>query len=139
MRNTLHFARLPAAGLLLIAGGCGAEITAPELADSADVRPYVTGAAAADLTADGLFVLPAPTAPAERPIITPERARALAASYVLSFGPSAKRDWEEVRGRPIDISRLEAEPRVFYASSPYGLFPAGYHPAFTHGYGPWYL
>ncbi|CAN5777300.1 hypothetical protein BH23GEM5_BH23GEM5_10820 [soil metagenome] len=87
MRNTLHFARLPAAGLLLIAGGCGAEITPPELADSADVRPYVTGTAAVSLTAEGLFVLPAPPAPAERPVITPERARALAAAYVFTFGP----------------------------------------------------
>lgn len=125
--------------LVILGTGCEGKITPPELADSADVRPYVTGAAAASLTAEGLFVLPVPTAPAERPIITPERARALAASYVLSFGPSAKRDWEEDRGRPIDISRLEVDPRVFYASSPYGLFPAGYHPAFTHGYGPWYL
>lgn len=29
-RNALQFARLPAAGLLLLAGGCGAEITPPE-------------------------------------------------------------------------------------------------------------
>jgi hypothetical protein len=139
MRNALHFARLPAAGLILLAGGCGTEITPPELADSADVRPYVTGAAAADLTADGLFVLPAPTAPAERPIITPERARALAAAYVFTFGPPLRRHWEEERGRTLDISHLEADSRVFYTSTPYGLFPPGYHPAFMRGYGPWYL
>lgn len=125
--------------LVSLGTGCERGITTPEPDGPTDVRPYIVGAAAASLTPEGQFILRAPAAPAERPIITPERARALAAAYVLSFGPSLKRYWDEDRGRPIDITRLQADSRVFYASTPYELFPAGYHPGFTHGYGPYYL
>ncbi|MBW3654877.1 MAG: hypothetical protein KY444_02130, partial [Gemmatimonadetes bacterium] len=73
------------------------------------------------------------------PIISPERARDLAASNVLSFGPALKRHWEEDRGRAIDITRLRPEPRVFFASTPYAVFPDGFHPAFRRAVGPYYL
>ncbi|HEY0025486.1 MAG TPA: hypothetical protein VGB24_21555 [Longimicrobium sp.] len=122
---------------LLLASCDGPGISGP--GPVPDVRPYVTGAAAENLGADGLFVFPAPVSPSGLPIITPERARELAASEVLSFGPALEKHWEEDRGRSIDITRLRAEPRVFFASTPYAVFPDGFHPAFRRVVGPYYL
>lgn len=122
---------------LLLAGCDGPDISGPGV--PLDVRPFVTGAAAEALTVDGLFAFPAPAAPSTRSIISPERARLLASSYVASFGHALKPYWDKERGRPIDLTSLQADPRVFYASTPYGPFPDGYHPAFSRGFGPYYL
>lgn len=120
-----------------VAAGCDGGITTP--AEVPDVRPYVTGAAAAALAADGTFAFPAPASPTGRAIVGPERARLLAASYVLSAGTNLVRYWEDDRGRRIDLARLQPNARVFYAATPYAPFPEGYHPAFGHAFGPYYL
>lgn len=122
---------------LVLASCDGPGITGP--GQIPDVRPYVTGAAAENLGDDALFVFPTPMSPSGLPIITPERARELAASDVLSFGPALIKHWEEERGRSIDISRLRPEARVFFASSPYALVPDGYHPATRRVLGPYFL
>lgn len=125
------------ASSLLLAGCDGPNITGPEV--PVDVRPFVTGAAAEALTVDGLFALAPPAPPSTRPIISPERARLLASAYVASFGQSLKPYWEKDRGGAIDLTDLQADPRVFYASTPYEPFPDGYHSAFGRGLGPYYL
>lgn len=130
----------PAAAVLccsLLAACDGPRITGP--GPVPDVRPYVTGAAAENVGTDGLFVFPGPVSPSGLPIVTPERARDLAASTVLSFGPALKKHWEEDRGRTMDITRLRPEPRAFFASTPYAVFPDGFHPASRRAFGPYYL
>lgn len=134
-------ARFPT--LLLLAGGLllGAcdepGITDPTAAP--DVRPYVTGAAAANLGADGLFTYPAPVAPFTEPIISAERARELAVSYAKSFGPALQERWQQQHGLSFDFRELKAEPRVLFQTSQYELFPEGYHGTFRRMFGPYYL
>lgn len=129
--------------LLLLAGGvglggCGGEgITDPTT--PVDVRPYVVGAAAANLGADLRFSYPAPVAPFKAPIISPERARELAESFALSFGPEEESRWAREHGRSFDYTEVEADPRVFYQPSPFELFPDGYHPGMRTAFGPYYL
>lgn len=122
---------------LLLAASCERSVTG--LPEVPDVRPFVTGAAADALASDGTFALSDPLAPGERPIVEPERARLLASAYVRSFGPTLLRFWKEDRGRAIDLERLQPLPRVYYAVTPYGPFPDGFHAGFTHAYGPYYL
>lgn len=100
---------------------------------------YVTDDAAAGINGQGLFSLGQPAATGDHPIITPERAGELALAYVRSFGPSLRSVWEEERGAPINLATLRVASRVLYAGTPYGSFPAGYHPAFQRGFGPYYL
>jgi hypothetical protein len=124
--------------LTLVIGGCdGPGIV--ESGDLTDVRSYVTGAAASSLDGEGLFTIPAAISPSTIPIITAQTARELASSYVLSFGADLKRYWDQERGRPIDISQLQPDSRVFFAATSYALFPEGYHPAFRRTLGPYYL
>lgn len=131
-----HCLRFAAASFLL-AGCDGTKITAP--ADEGDVSEHVSGAAAMALDATGRFVLPEPSSPSSEPIVTPLRARDLTASYVLSFGPTLERFWEDERGLAIDHERLRVDERVFFASTPYDLVPEGFHPAFRRVLGPYYL
>jgi hypothetical protein len=128
---------LPLIGALLLTA-CG-EPGIIEPTDPVDVRPHVTGAAAANLDADGLFTYPIPVAPSTEPIISAERARELAVSFVLSFGPALERYWKEEHGQAFAFSELQAEARVFYQSTAYGLFPDGFHGAFRRMFGPYYL
>lgn len=123
--------------VLLLTACEGTEIVGPN--DPVDVRPYVTGEAARALSPEGLFILPEPAAPSTRSIVPPEQAISLAASYVLTFGPALQRFWERDRGRAIRLSDLRPDRRAFYAATPYGEFPEGYHPGFSIGFGPYYL
>jgi hypothetical protein len=122
---------------VLLAACSGDGITEPT--EPVDIRPYVTGAAAANLGADGLFTYPAPVAPSTEPIISAERARELALSFALSFGPALERYWQQEHGRSFDFTKLKPEARVFYQSTQYGLFPDGFHGAFRRMFGPFYL
>ncbi|WP_420126813.1 hypothetical protein [Longimicrobium sp.] len=104
-----------------------------------DTHRFVTATAAASLGPDGRFVLAAPSAPGDRPIISAERAGELALASVRTWGPSLHRAWEQDRGGPIDLASLRVGGRILFARSPYGKFPDGYHPAFARTYGPYYL
>lgn len=137
-------------GLWRFAAGCAAalvlaacdepdaHIAGPERAVQG-VRRHLTSEAAAQIRSDGLFSLEKPSAPSDRAIISAERAGALALAYVKTYGPSLKTSWEAEHGAPIDLTTLRIGGRVAYAKTPYGDFPAGYHPAFAHAYGPYYL
>jgi hypothetical protein len=123
---------------VLLAPACGdSGITDPGTIQ--DVRPYVTGTAAASLNGKGLFVFPPPASPSALQIMTPERARELAEAYVRTDGAFYKEDWEKWRGARIDLASLRADPRVLYVQSPFGLVPEGYHRSYTRELGPHYL
>lgn len=139
IQNTPRVTRLSLVLAPVVLLGCEGERITGSPPGMVDAHPFVTGAAAEALGADGLFRLREPHAPSSRPIISPEWARLLAASYVLSFGHDLKRYWEQEHGRSINIAQLQPDMRVFYASTPYAPFPEGYHPAFARGFGPFYL
>lgn len=105
----------------------------------ANLRQYVAGQAAATLNSQGRFSLAAPTAPDDRPIITPERAGALALAYIKTYGSNLRGAWEKERGGPVNPATLQVDPQILYAGTPYGRFPDGFHPAFHRAYGPFYL
>lgn len=118
--------------------GCGdSRITDPSA--PVDARPYVTGAAAANLGSGSLFTLNSPTSPSTLPIVSPERARELAQAFVLSYGPTLKQWWDQDHGAPLDLARLEPDSRPFYGPTAYELFPEGFHPTMHRAYGPYYL
>jgi hypothetical protein len=126
-----------AGGALLLAGCSEPGITDPT--EPGDIRPYVMGAAADNLGPDGLFTYPAPVAPSSEPIISAERARELAVSFALSFGPALEQEWQQHHGRSFDFRKLQADTRVLFQSTPYELFPDGFHGAFRRIFGPYYL
>jgi hypothetical protein len=128
---------ISAAAAALLAGCDGRRITDP--APPPDVRPYVTGAAAANLGPDGLFSYPIAVAPAAEPIISAARARELAVSYTLSFGPALEERWRQQHGQAFDYRELQADGRVLFQSTPFEMFPDGYHSAFRRTFGPYYL
>jgi hypothetical protein len=77
--------------------------------------------------------------PSTEPIISAERARELAVSFALSFGPVLEKEWQQQHGRSFDFRKLQADTRVLYQSTPYELFPDGFHGAFRRIFGPYYL
>lgn len=111
--------------------------TAPEVID---VRPFVIGAAASNLDADGMFVLPPPVVP-------PHPLRQLALSEALSiavlvprfFYRSAGGFWEQEHGGPIDPAQLRRCGRVLYAYSPFQPLPAEWDQIEHRLFGPWWL
>lgn len=121
--------------------GCDAPraTVAGPAAAPADLERFLTAEAAASLAADGRFSIAAPAAPGDRSIITAERAAQLAGAFVRTWGPSLRQAWEHEAGRSIDLDGLRVDPRLFFARTPYGRFPDGYHPAFARTYGPYYL
>jgi len=102
------------------------------------ISQFVTGEAAAALRSNGELRLAAARSDDGTPIITADRAIELANAYVRTYGYSFKAMWERQRGSKIDLSTISAASRVYFAQTPYGAFPEGYHPAFRRWYGPWY-
>ncbi len=107
--------------------------------EPAALEGSVTGAAAAAIGADGRFDLAAPTAPAQVPIITAARAGELAKAMLRTYGQFLEPSWERQRGGEIDLNSLEMEPRIFFAETPYRVFPDGVHPTYKRTAGPSYL
>lgn len=125
-------------GAALLSSGCdGTRIT--DSGEVEDIRLHVVGAAADNLNADGYFQFPAPLSPSALPIISAERARALAEADIRTFGSQSKAEWERLHGRAINLSALKADPRVLYVPTPYALFPDGFHLSYRREYGPYYL
>jgi hypothetical protein len=126
--------------VLCVAAGCrsdGMSMTAPS-DPPPDIIDYVTGEARESLSGQGLFEL-APPSSEHRETIPAERARQLAAAFVLTYGRQYRVIWERDLGESINLITLEPDTRVFFADTPYGRFPSGFHPAFARAYGPWYL
>jgi hypothetical protein len=124
-------------GVMLVAA-CGHDgITDPEV--DLDVRPYVTGAAAANLDGSGHFVFAEPVSPTPLPILSSQRARDLAAADVRTWAPLLKSDWEKRRGAPINLGGLTADSRVYYVPTPFGPVPERFHLSYRRYLGPYYL
>jgi hypothetical protein len=104
-----------------------------------DVREYVSGDAAARLDREGRFILPEPRAPDDIPIITPSRARELAAAFLRTWGEPLLIPWERQRGGAIDLGNLRLSPDVYFAETPHARFPDGFHGAYRRMFGPWYI
>jgi hypothetical protein len=115
-----------------------ARATSPTAA-TPNLQRFLTGSAAQNLDAHGEFMFSAASPEPGVPAITSERAGELALSFARTWGKFYERQWAEDRGGPIQLKSLEVAPRIFYAESPYGRFPDGYHPAFRRAFGPWYV
>jgi hypothetical protein len=72
-------------------------------------------------------------------MISASRARVLAMAYLRLAGRTYHALWERQRGASIDLSTLSVGPRVYFAHTPYGAFPPGFHPALRKTYGPYHL
>jgi len=134
---------LPRSGTALLLAGvlvaaCGPDgITHPE--PDVDIRPYVTGAAAANLDASGHFVFAEPVSPTPFAIVSSQRARELAVADVRTWAPLVKSDWEKQRGAAIDLGRITADLRVYYVPTPFGPVPERFHLSYRRNLGPYYL
>lgn len=125
--------------LLIQGAACGERNSVSEPSQRPAIAAFVTGAAAAALRPNGQFSRDVGTSTDGSTMISEARASALAVSLVRTFGRSLKPAWEKQRGAPIDLGTLTVDPRVYFAHSPYGAFPSGFHPAMRKAYGPYFL
>lgn len=125
--------------LLAVVVACDQQPSASELRMAPRVASFVTGAAASALRPNGEFLLDRAESPDGTPIISEKRAGDLAMAYVRSFARSYHGAWSRQRGSPIDLTTLAVGPRIYFAHTPYGAFPSGFHPALRRVYGPYYL
>ena len=110
------------------------------LAPPPDIAAYVTGEAATALTSESIFPYAGPVVDRGERIISPEQAREQALAYAVASRQFMKPAWERIAERRLDVEHLDADPRVFFAESPYGRFPEGpYHPSHRKAWGPYYL
>jgi len=128
------------AAVVLIAAACENAETpvASEPVARLPINQYLTGEAADALRPNGELKLASGESPDGTPIITADRAIELANAYVRTYGYSFKPMWERQRGTRINLATIAAAPRAYFAQTPYGRFPEGFHPAFKRWYGPWY-
>jgi hypothetical protein len=121
--------------------GCDSEQQNPVQAvmTQPNVTLHVTGNALAHIDGTGRFVLEDPRGPDGIPIISPERAKELAAAFLRTWGESHSGVWEHQRGAPLSTGSMRVAPRVYFAATPHSRFPDGYHPAYQRMFGPQYL
>lgn len=110
----------------VLVAGCDSP-TGPDALHPADARPYVVGAALANLDAHGRFQFSDPAALDLGEGVSPERARELASAAVRDFvnsntipipGATSFKEFIEARhGAPIDWERVRAGPRLFNIES----------------------
>lgn len=131
---------LPIMALVLasLASGCDRELSAPAPLLPDNLRSYVTGDAAANLTPQGSFVLP-PPAPEPYSQLTPEQAAGLALLFAKTFGPYIREYLERYHGRAINFSTLRVGSPAYYASTPYAPTPDTVDPGTRNVFGPFYL
>lgn len=104
------------------------------------VTRCVTAAALEHVDASGRFILPLPWAPDDIPIITPERAREFARVFMRTRGEAYRPVWERQRGgQPLPLGSPELAERMYFAVTPLGRFPDGYHGVYRRRFGPQYL
>lgn len=123
-----------------VLSGCDYLQDAPTTARVPDMRPYVSEQLAFELTAKGQFRLAAPKAPDDIPIISPERARELAAAFLRTWGSTYLGMWGWERGGTLSEGSVVPAERVYFARTAHGRIPDDlYHPAIRRIYGPMYL
>lgn len=123
-----------------VAAACGNEGRGPDrlIGPRGDASEFVVGAAAEALDQDGRFRLSPPerTRPDE---ISQDRAVAIAAAWVRTFGPIKRPTLEVQHGSPINLAALRPCERVLYAESAFESLPQDYDPLYHRQYGPWWL
>jgi hypothetical protein len=125
--------------LLVAEAACEQRGSLSEPPQRSAIAAFVTGAAAAALQPNGQFSRQVATSPDGSLMVSEARASTLAVAFVRTFGRSLQPAWEHQRGAPVDLAALTVESRVYFAHSPYGAFPSGFHPAMRKAYGPYYL
>lgn len=136
-RSAVHNARA-GAGLLALTAACHSPV-AERASAPPKLTALVTPAVAKHLTADGHLIPPDPISLNGDSIISPSRAHQLAEAYLHTYGPIWRHAWEEDRGKRLDLAELAVAPRIYYAQSPYGPVPPGFHPAVRTLHGPYYV
>ncbi len=132
---------LAACAWITLLGACERDETFITATTSAPLKSmqFVTGNAARNLNGEGRFNVNATASHTGVATITAERAGELALANVRTYASSFREGWEKDRGAPIDVGSLKVDPRIFYAETPYGRFPDGYHPAYRRSFGPYFL
>lgn len=103
------------------------------------IAAYLSSEVAGQLDG-GRLRLAEPRAPDDIPIISPERARELAAAFLRTWGRREIPRWAWERNQPIDESSVTPGEAAYFAASPRGRIPNDvYHPAIRRMYGPMYL
>lgn len=115
------------------------DVQAPTLPSAKEVAAAVTGAAAANLDANGKFVLSMPEEDGPYERINVGRARALADAWKSQFGPLLRSFIIEGHGAEVDFYNLKVCGRPFYAESALEPLAPTYHSPARRGYGPWWL
>ena len=82
------------------------------------VASLVTLEVARALDQGGNFILPRP-APQPYPILSEDQAKALAVTWARQFAPFIRQFLERGHGAPIELAKLDACPRPFFADTPY--------------------
>lgn len=136
--------------LATILVGCDSP-TAPEFTrPRPNVRALVTEEVAAQLDANGHFLLPLPSAPGERSILSPAEAFALARGFLKTFlanpnltvipgGLDPRRVIEEAHGQPIEWSEVSVGTEILYADTYIEVLPDS-APNYAHNpFGPKYF
>jgi hypothetical protein len=128
-----------AAVVAALLAGCRDDLTPTAVIDPpASLREHVTGAAAQSINAQGYFEFTKPAAPSTVPILGPDHAAELAKAYVRTWRDFIRGPLEKDRGGPIPFDQLQPG-RVFFAQTPFGVVPDGFHPTYRNIYGPYYL
>ncbi len=118
---------------------CERQTTTSEPLKAGRLASLVSGTAAMALQPNGQFLPDRAVSADGAPIISEKRAADLAMAYIRSFGRSFHSAWEQQRGTAIDLASLRVGARIYFAHTPYGAFPPGFHPALRRTYGPYYL
>lgn len=118
---------------------CRSDLATVSPSPTPQIASYLSGAAASALQSNGQFAPDGGESPDGSPMISASRAQVLAMAYLRLAGRTYHAMWERQRGAPIDLSTLSVGSRVYFAHTPYGAFPPGFHPALRKTYGPYYL
>jgi hypothetical protein len=125
--------------IVAVLTGCSDDLAPTAVIDPpASLREHVTGAAAQSINSHGYFEFGRPAAPSTVPVLSPERAAELAKAYIRTWRDFIRGPLEKDRGGPISFDQLQPG-RVFFAQTPFGVVPDGFHPTYRNIYGPYYL
>jgi hypothetical protein len=113
-----------------------AHLTATE--DLSALQAAVTGQAAAALSAQGTFLLAAPS-DMERPLLSEETARAVAEFAARRLGPWVGPTLEEEHQGPIDFARLRTCGPSYFALSAFESIPGDLPDPAVYHVGPRWL
>lgn len=133
--------RIPLLGLVMVCTLTACDASRPlRDQDAAQGAANLSGAALAALRPDNTFDLAAAASLNGDRLISQAQAKRLAMAFVRTFGQAFLPTWESDRGGTINLSRIRAGKRAYFAQSPYAALTAdGIHQADRRVVGPYYL